>query len=761
MDLPNLFSSSSKSQTEPQVLCVLLTDVNLQVLLLSLTSEGVKIEARSGKFSYEGLENCVLQTDKALQQLPDGSESVEEVVFALESTWVGSDDIKTEKKPFIKKLTEDLSLKPLGYVEISESLAQQKVSENSLYSGMAIYVSETDLHLTLVYQGKIITTEVVGRSSDFSADFLEGIARIHAQLKKHGNYIPQRTFLATFDLNEKQIREYQQAIYDQNWEERKEFLQPPTVNLLSEAQFLTSLANESGKSAALEKGLQSTAFAASVPQKRLQEDTVEQTATELGFADPNDAQKKQEVVETAEPDISNSDTKTEDLPTSFGVPIKNSTLDVKAIAEADNLKEADLRVPEQDDAVLKEQPLEKQGSRKDRKRIDWTHKKNTKWFIVLGVILGVVALILSLVLGAPYFVQTQLSVELQKKPVAEDITLTLDTKLEETDPQSLTIAADTVQKTKKSSSTMQTTGIKIVGENATGTVAVYNKTDAVKKFEKGTQLKYNDLIYTLDQDITVASASSKQGGEDYGREDVAVTAAQIGADSNIEKDSALTVASYDTDSYEAFVVDDDFTGGSSREVRVVAQEDRSELLQDLKTELIEAINKEFSDESGDGTYILPSKAVVDEVASFDAEVEDEAEDITLTLEITVEAVSYSGGDLKPVAQEILSQKVPENYQLVDAEPQILSSPSQTDLDNLESGAVVSIEANISSYALPLLSEEEIKQQVAGKQFSQAQTELTSREEIVAAEFKIIPQFLQPLVSSVSKRVENISIYFQE
>lgn len=751
MDLPNLFSSGSKSSADSQVLCILVSDISIQVLLLTLTQEGVRIASRSGKFNYEGIENCVLQTDKALQQLPNGSETVDEVVFALEASWVAKDDIQADKKPFIKKLSEDLSLKPLGYVEIGESLAQQKIAENALYSGMAMFVSESNLHFTLVYQGKIISSEIVGRSSNFSADFLEGIARIHGVLQKHhGNYIPQRTFLASFDLTEKQMREHQQAIYDQNWEEQKEFLQPPTVDLYTEAQLLTALANEAGKSAALEKGLETVAFAAGIPRKQSQE-SVEKTAAELGFSDVGKQKEPHKSVpETAEPE-----TPMQDRPTSFGVPISSSHFDMESIAKADNLKEADLRVSEGEDELSQDVP------KKSKKKFDFAHKKNTKWFIVLGVILGLLGLILTVVLGAPYFTTTEVIVTLNKKPVAQDITITLDTSLEETDAENLKIAADTVQKTMSSSSTMQTTGIKIVGEKAKGTVALYNKTDAVKKFEAGTNLKYNDLLYTIDEDVTVASASSKQGGEDYGRSDVAVTAAQIGADSNIAKDSALSVASYDTDTYEAFVVDDDLAGGSSREVRIVSQEDRTELLVDLRNELIESINEEFADESGDGTYILPSKSVVDETATFDAEVEDEAEDLTLELEITVEAVSYSGGDLKPVAEEILTKEVPENYQLADADPQILSSPSETDLDNLESGAVVSIEANISSYALPVLSEDDIKQQVVGRPFEQVRTELPSREEIVAVEFKVIPELFKSVVSKVASRVENIKVLFQE
>ena len=192
---------------------------------------------------------------------------------------------------------------------------------------------------------------------------------------------------------------------------------------------------------------------------------------------------------------------------------------------------------------------------------------------------------------------------------------------------------------------------------------------------------------------------------------------------------------------------------------MVSADDKAELLSDLREEIVEEINKEFAEESGHGTYILPSKAVVDETAKFDAEVETEAEDLTLNLEVTVEAVTYSGEDLKPVAEEILSKEVPDNYQLIDAEPQILSSPSETDLDKLESGAVVSIEANISSYALPELTQLEVKEAIKGKNFNDAEQILTSKEEISKVQFSVMPSIFSSFVHKVASSIDKIIVTF--
>jgi hypothetical protein len=751
MDLPNLFSSGIKAKTEYFVIFVILSDAKLQVSLLELSRGGVQILDKSKEFEYEGLEKCVENTDLALQQLDKRSENVTETIFAVNNSWVTNGEVIDEKKPFVKKLSDDLNLKPLGFIDINESLAQQELDENALYSGIILVFTKLEMLFTLIYQGKILQTESVGKSSDFKSDFDEGIARLKTSVEKKGNYLPPKISLASFELIKKDLSDFQQQIYQQDWKNNSIFLQTPTVEVLSSSSMLEGLSNEAGKNAAVHKGLTDFALAASVSShssdtdnEKLNDesdstqdnpDVTTLNSSEFGFENPLNLDPL------------------ESAPTSFGIPIKVNDYKTKIDGENDNLKAVDddfMNINNKEKIVL---------DKSKNKKVDWGHKKHVKWFIIIGIILGLVSLSLGLVFGSSFFAKTEVEIVLNKKLVSKEIELTLDTKAKETDVEKLLIAANTVTKVASDTNVIQTTGIKIIGENATGSISIYNKTNAVKVFEKGTQLKFGDLIFTLDDNVTIASASSKQGGEDYGRSDATVTAAQIGAESNLNKDSELVISSYDLSTYNSYVIDQNFVGGSSREVRIVAQKDLDELATDLRNTLLKKINDQFSEESGNGTYILPSKSIIDEKAKFDAELEKEAESVSLELTIEVEAVTYSGGDLKPVAQEILSKDLPENYVLEDKEPEILSSPSKTDLDELELEAVVSIEANISSYAIPIMSEDEIKNSIISKTFAQAEAELLANEKISKVTFTVIPGFLQTFVKKLSSTSNNIIIKF--
>lgn len=167
MDLPNLFSSSNKVKTEQLVLFVVLSDVKVQTVLIELSTSGVSILDKSKEFEYEGLTNCVEQTDLALQQLNEKSEKVSQTIFAVNTSWVKDGEVIDEKKPVVKKLSDDLNLKPLGFIDVNESLAHQQLNENALFSGIIVVFTKTELVFTLIYQGKVRQTEVVGSSIDF------------------------------------------------------------------------------------------------------------------------------------------------------------------------------------------------------------------------------------------------------------------------------------------------------------------------------------------------------------------------------------------------------------------------------------------------------------------------------------------------------------------------------------------------------------------------------------------------------------------
>lgn len=759
MDLPNLFSNSTKITADSRVLFILISEIKIQAVLLELSIDGIEVLSQSVVTQYDSIDTCVTQVDSCLQQLGKESESINEVIFGVPASFVKDKEVVDEKKPLLKKITDELSLLPLGFIDISEAINDQQIGRNSLFSGLVVIPTKSDLAVSLIHQGKIKAVELVGRSRDLSLDFIESVARLGQIAEKGNYYLPSKIVLTSFDLDEDELRVLQQKIYDTDWNEHKQFIQPATVEIVPTDQFIQNVSQEAGRAAALQKNMPQVAFAASAGAPITQLDSAE-----MGFSNALETKKE--------------------LPTSFGIPISES----KAIPEVkdENLRdekavefdlESEFAVDLSDSSqkndgiaphkkgffagLLSASPKKKTPVSSDAQHVGSTTEnslhKHTKKFVLLGFILGLFGLLGVLFVGASLFGSTLVTITPKSMVVSKDIEITLDTKATQTDVEKLVIKAGTTTKNGSTENTIQTTGIKIVGEKAKGKVAVYNKTEAVKTLAKGTILKKGTLEFELDQDISIASASSSQGTTVHGKTETTVTAKAIGADSNLADETELTVVPFDTSTYNAFVLDDGLTGGSSREVRVVAQKDLDELLADSKDELIKTLNEELQAETAKGTYVLPTKSVVSQKATYDAKVEGEAEDVTLVLDMTVEALTYTGSELKPLAQKILEEELPENYRLVDQDPQILSSPSQSDLDSLEAGEVIKVAANISSQAVAQLSIDSLKEEIKGKPLSDARELLAGKSEIAQVELTVLPSFLRAFIKNVSRGLDKITI----
>jgi hypothetical protein len=241
--------------------------------------------------------------------------------------------------------------------------------------------------------------------------------------------------------------------------------------------------------------------------------------------------------------------------------------------------------------------------------------------------------------------------------VAKDARITLDPKAAATDPEKLILKAELTKKDVTGSDILATTGIKLVGDKAGGVIKIFNKTAALKTFTKGTELTSGAIKFILQDDVQVASASVIQNGvesetRDYGEAETKVTAIDIGAEANLAKDATLKIASFDAGTYTA-MVKEGLTGGSSREVRVIATEDRLKLQKTLLADLTKKAEAAFKADSGNGRYLMATNRTLQTTAKFDGEVGKEAETLALEMTVTFEGLQYTREDLKPIIVKVL------------------------------------------------------------------------------------------------------------
>lgn len=757
MDLPNLFTTQTEVEKK-LVICVLLTDATVQSLLLSVSMHSTRIMKRSVIKSYTTAADAILRTDETLQDLGKGSENVSEVLFGLQDNWVVGEQISEDKKELLQQITTDLSLQPMGFVLQTEALYQHYISQHTHFSAILLSFANKNMTVLVIIQGKVVFTETVGRSDDVTADVTEALSRYISH--HQGTYLPARIVCASFVHAEGELSEYQQQLLGAEWPDTIPFVQTPTVDVMRPELAISLIAQQAGLALAVQFGTNagqrspkdSVAAAALVADQTEQElssevkgqvvdgETDSKNNPELAkeFAQ-DDSDLKERAVMTKSSELSDSNLT---QVSSFGVPIKSNLFETEEDDDLDSPRHVKTGRVLRDGVV---------GHGRLKKR-----KYNPKIFMIGGVIAGLIAVLVLGIFYTVYLSQVTAVIVPKNLTVSKEVELTLDPNASESDPENKVIPASQVTKSISKDVTIDTTGIKIVGDKAVGKVKIFNKTEAEKTFPKETVVSLGEIQFTTNDEVTVPAAtveeSSSSKKTEYGEQSVNVTAYVIGVEGNIEKDKELNVGDFDRNTYSA-LSEETFTGGSSREVRVVAEEDVTTAVKKAKEEILEQANALFAKESGQGTYILSTDQISVEEVSHSAELEIEADTLTTTVGATVTALSYQSVDLQPIAIALLTSEVPEGYEIGSEEPQILSSPNEESSDDKP----ISLTANVTTKAKPKIDEQQLKEDIVGKPVKEAQSILQGRSYITQVSFVFYPTWSGQLLGKIPGDTSRITI----
>lgn len=717
MGLPPVFKT--KRSTNVAYITLLLSDSNIQAALWKIVDQEIVIISQSSLHEYADDKQAVVKADQALQDLGKDSEKVNDVIFGLPHTWVNGQGIVDSKKPLLKMITEDLGLKAVGFVVASEAIAKYLIADNPRWSMLLIEFNQHELYLSFINQGKLLITKFVGRSGDTIADMAEALARINAHLEEEIK-LPGKMFVTSLDLDEAELKEQQQLLLSHDWLNSHPFIHSPTVDILDQKIILESVIKQGGGRAT---GTPIT------PAKK-----------EAAPPSPASAVNDKSADLAIEVDAKQTQA------TNYGIPMQLDDLDhQKTPAEIQ---------PQADVDLLETTKINKKTSSKTMNFWHWFKEHRT--FAIVGFMAGLLALGVVVIFWLNTAVKAVVELTLNTELISKEATITLDPTISSSSIDNLVLAADTVEQVATGKKTIETTGVKVVGDQATGKITLYNKTDAVKTFDQGTELSKGDLLFTLDEDVEVASASTEElsGGSntEYGSAEAAVTATEIGSDSNLDKETDLQVASFDPGTYSATVLEG-FSGGSSREVRVVSTGDKEQLVKELKDRLFKETRAEIEDNLEAGSFIASSSIYKVDKQALDAEVGDEIGAVTLELSIVVQALVYKTADLKPLAQKVLEAEVAPGYTIANSEPQILSAPDQEASDS----GTISLLVNISSESKPDLDMDSLKENIIGKRISEAERTLALDDGIESAQVNLVPSIAAKLYSHLPKDPAKIEI----
>lgn len=700
MDIKSLIS---KPKEKKEYFWALLLEPSWIASAVWLIEDGkVEVVSTSPSTRWENQENLIEAVDASLsscsQNLPEEVGEPTKTVFGVPSFWVEGGNIKEEYLSNLKTICQELSLEPSGFVVLSEAIAHFiKIKEESPLSGITVGISNEDLDISIFNLGKLVGTTIVARSVSVEDDFLEGLSRLAVGQEN----FPPRILL--YNQKEPELEEIKVALGASEWGKIGEsgFLHTPKVEIFEPDNKILALCLAGGSEIGEITGIKTN----------LQKEDLREESLEV-----------ESIIEKPE-ELENISQPIGVTPESLGFVVgggnNNDNVTNKEIVEVVPKKKLNLTLPK----------LPKFEFKKPIKDITTTKKP----FIV-----GSVSLVLFFIIGFVlwwFLPKASVTVFVSPRKLEEKVSLEIGTD----------ITVKSVDEVVSGDKTKSTTGTKTVGERAKGSVKIQNGTAFAINLPSGTAIvSSGGLEFSI---IKQASVSGALSPSTPGTVTVEVEAGNIGSEYNLAKDEVFKVANYPKAEVDA-TSNDNFTGGTSRQISAVSEDDRKILLDDLTEELInQAKDKLKAKISSEDLLIESSLKVGVDSEDFSNKLGDEASTIKLSLEITVTGKVVSQSDLAEISKKQLEGKIPSGFVL--HEDQILYDFS-TSSDDTKIDAVIFVNL------LPNVNPDEIAKKIVGKYPNLAESYLGNVPGFVRAEFRVKP-LLPGRLGTLPHISKNISV----
>lgn len=274
-------------------------------------------------------------------------------------------------------------------------------------------------------------------------------------------------------------------------------------------------------------------------------------------------------------------------------------------------------------------------------------------------IAGIIIIFFAVFLNEYFFHKARLTVFLPSQLLQQSIDYSTDLTNGSKDNLQIHVATSSSQY----SDSAATTGQREVGEEAKGSVTIYNYDDKEKTIAKGTIFKADAASFVLQDEVKVASSSENTPGvKQSGKAGGNLVAVDIGSSGNISKGRKFQIADLSITLFYA-INDNEFSGGSKKEVKTVAKKDLEQLQSHLTDKAIK--QKEITDTAlATGDRLLTGLTQVKlEDAKYSKELAEEADSLTLTAKTKVTYYFYKEDEMRQYISGILQKNLMQGYKL--------------------------------------------------------------------------------------------------
>lgn len=630
-------------------------------------------------------DTCLTQASVKLDAT--GKTDITRVILGLPSDWLAGEKINPSWLKLLKTILQKLSLKAVGFVVTPDAAVRYLQSQDNVPpTAILIGLSPAYLEITLVRLGKVDGIQLVKRSTQLVSDVVEGLSRF-----PQVNLLPSRILLYDSGSDLEAVKQLLLAHPWQSASQHLPFLHFPKIDSLPADFTIRAIALAGGSEVAQALGIISPPEVTAVPPA---EPSV--SPRDLGFAADGDISE-----------ISNPAPEIVSVPSHQAVVIPEITED-----------QLPAKIPTSPRFTLP--------------RLSF-----------LPLLIFIVIAAVGLLFAAYWFLPTaKVTLTVSPKPLQHQFDVTADTQAGSVDINSAVLPARYVEVAVSGDKSVSTTGSKIIGDKATGSVTIINGTAVTKTFSSGTAITSpSGLKFTFDTSVDVASASGTADPSSYqpGKATVKVTASQIGTDSNLSAGTSFKIGSYSSLDYIA-KNDSAFSGGSSRQAQVVSKDDLNNLRVDLSSQLKNDAQTQLSSQIAATDTLAPQTIQVATInEEFNHKVDDIADNLSLKLSVKAKGLVFAKSDLNSLVDNQLRPLIPADYSITGVAQTSFAVKNTT-------AKQVQLTVDTTASLMPEYNQSRIVSALVGKTPQKAREYLTSLPGVAYVEIAIRPQLPTSLLN---------------
>ncbi len=673
MEIGNLFKPKEPETPAEKFLAIQIQEGILKTAVWQVINGHPEIINFGTVEKWIDTESLVTATDTSLSSaLESQTSEPDQVIFGLPDSWIKEDKINPEYGHHLKELIAKLELKPIGFVAIIEATIQQlKNREGIPPSAIFLEIHSTKVNVVVVKLGETVGKEEVGRSDDLAKDVQEGLARLNI------NQLPARIII--IDGQEPDV---EQQLTSFPWQDDLSFLHLPKVELPDPNFSIEAVALSGGSEAAKSLGIEIVD-----PELTKQPSPPENTEEQPDFSSDNNLGfiTGQDIRKVNHP---------QNIPENDPEPIFSSSSPQPTTSPKLSLASFLSK-------IKKSKPIFA------RPTSPFAQSRPSKKLLLLIPTVFILLLVGSIFAYSRISTAT-ITIFVSTKELNKSIKIAIADTPQDSIP---TLSATAESLELQASGSIPTSGEALVGEKATGELTFYNLTSTEKKINAGTSLiTGNNRKFTLNENITIASASSETNADlqtitTPGKSTGKATASAIGADSNVDKETELTVGTYPKSSLLA-KANTQFSGGTSRTVKAVSKKDQQTLLEQLSSQISEQAHEKLESSSD---YQIISQDTKTIKQKFSHDIGEEADTLSLDLEAKANFLRFQQSNLQGLIESQLKSETEAGFSLsLDKDSLSVETPT-----NDSKGLITTI-VTVKAKLIPEIAVDDYRRQLKGK-----------------------------------------------